>query len=470
MKTPNFCRISALLAQAKLPSRRSLSGFAKAGLFLLWVLLPSLALALPGMAAAANVGFTTLGLPVPKDVLVRSPHIPDEGQEDRKAEKTAGKAARAAEKAPHKGAEPRSGQAAGRNVRDGKGGKDGQDGQNTPEATVPKGPDDALRFDINVWYPTDSRRRRLLDYQGWTFRAAVRADVREGRHPLILFSHPSSGNRFTHHDAARGLAARGFIVAAVTHPFDNLDAMRNPYSMVMLARRVRDLSVTLDLLLADETFGPHIDTGRIGVAGLGAGATAAFLLGGALPDCSLWKNFCQKEDTRDPYCNPWGREAVEKNICPDLPLQASLADTRIRAVAAVEPGFGVLFSQRALASFHPPVLLVFGDREDHESIAKERIMLPGRFGRIVETRYVNRANLEAFMSPCPDTLARELPELCLGVDAETRGFAQERLVTYLADFFTRTLVNTVPRAMPDPPSPEELQTLARDTGKQDITH
>lgn len=409
------------------------------------------------MAAAGNVGFTSLGISVPREVLTGQPQVQDQGKDNERPGKAAGRPAKA------KAAQVPGVSDAGQGTQTQQ--SEGQEAQET----VRKGPDDAVRFDINVWYPTDSRRRRLLDYQGWTFRAGYRVDVREGRHPLILFSHPSSGNRFTHHDVAQGLAARGFIVAAVTHPFDNLDTMRNPYSIVMFARRVRDLSETLDLLLADETFGPHIDQARVGVAGLGSGATAAFLLGGALPDCSLWKNLCQKMDTRDPYCNPWAREAVEKNICPDLPMRASLADTRFKAVAAVEPGFGFLFSPDALVHYHPATLLVFGDRDEYESVGMERIILPGRFGRGVETRYVNRTSLGAFMSPCPDHLARELPELCLGVDEDTRAFAQDRLVAYLADFFTRMLVNSVPRTLPDPPSPEELAGVPKAASKLAIT-
>ena len=219
-------------------------------------------------------------------------------------------------------------------------------------------PERELNLDINVWYPTDSRRRRPYKLQSWSFRAAGKTAVSPGSWPLILLSHPSSGNRLTHHNTASDLAARGFIVAVMTHPFDNLDSMPDLYSWDLFVHRARDLRLLLDIILNHEHFAQSIDRERIGVLGFGAGGAAALLVGGALPDCTLWDTFCTGSDLRNPYCNSWAKNRIDKNICPALPLKHSLADVRVKACALVEPGFSMLFSHDALAWFYPPVLLV----------------------------------------------------------------------------------------------------------------
>ena len=81
-----------------------------------------------------------------------------------------------------------------------------------------------IRVDVNVWYPS-VRAPRSLSYAPWTIRGARNGKPVPGRFPLILLSHPSSGTRFSFHDTAAALAARGFVVAAPTHPRDCMENM-----------------------------------------------------------------------------------------------------------------------------------------------------------------------------------------------------------------------------------------------------
>ena len=155
-----------------------------------------------------------------------------------------------------------------------------------------------IRVDVNVWYPS-VRAPRSLSYAPWTIRGARNGKPVPGRFPLILLSHPSSGTRFSFHDTAAALAARGFVVAAPTHPRDCMENMDHLFLWEQLKDRALELSATMDLLLADKDIGPSIDPKRIGVLGYGSGATAALLLGGALPDCSGWMDYCRKAPQAD---------------------------------------------------------------------------------------------------------------------------------------------------------------------------
>ncbi len=327
------------------------------------------------------------------------------------------------------------------------------------QALVSSLPEQELRQDINIWYPTESRRRRTISLQSWTFRAANRAPVAPGRFPLILLSHPSAGSRFTLHNTASWLAARGYIVAALTHPRDNLDYMPAPYTWQMLMQRCQDIERVLDLLLGHEVFAQAIDEQRIGMAGFGAGGTCALLLGGALADCSLWTDFCKdaKGDeaqlNRDPYCNPWAVNRIGKDMCSQLPQKTSLADTRIKAVAAVNPSFTMLFSHEGLRYLYPSVLLVHSAGKRTERLEKEELQAFGqRFSFPPLQAVIEDADTGAFMAPCPEDLLNELPELCYSVDPKMRRQVHGRLMAALGDFFNRTLVQKLPRSLPEPPT------------------
>ena len=108
-----------------------------------------------------------------------------------------------------------------------------------------------IRVDVNVWYPS-VRAPRSLSYAPWTIRGARNGKPVPGRFPLILLSHPSSGTRFSFHDTAAALAARGFVVAAPTHPRDCMANMDHLFLWEQLKNRALELSATMDLLLADK--------------------------------------------------------------------------------------------------------------------------------------------------------------------------------------------------------------------------
>ena len=131
-----------------------------------------------------------------------------------------------------------------------------------------------IRVDVNVWYPS-VRAPRSLSYAPWTIRGARNGKPVPGRFPLILLSHPSSGTRFSFHDTAAALAARGFVVAAPTHPRDCMANMDHLFLWEQLKNRALELSATMDLLLADKDIGPSIDPKRPGLRQRRHGGPAA---------------------------------------------------------------------------------------------------------------------------------------------------------------------------------------------------
>lgn len=311
--------------------------------------------------------------------------------------------------------------------------------------------DPPLRLDINVWYP-GNRAPRELNYSPWTLYAARNSQPAEGRFPLIILSHATSGTRFSYHDTAARLASRGFVVAAPTHARDSMQNMDDLFTWPQLENRVRELTAVIDLLLADKDLAGCIDPGRIGALGFGTGATATLLLGGALPDCAPWAKYCTIAGASDAYCSNWVRGKIDA-LCTSFPLKSSLADPRIKAIAAVAPGYGMLFGPTSFRYFYPPLLLVIAEAEKVDKAelhAKAIARLPDLKAIVLE---LPEADAGALMAPCPPAIAAELPELCLSVSAETRANISRRLNNALTDFFLNHLgsASSVPQ-IPEPPA------------------
>lgn len=309
-----------------------------------------------------------------------------------------------------------------------------------------------LRLDVNIWYPS-VRPPRTLNYAPWTVSAARNGKAVEGRFPLLLLSHASPGTRFSYHDTAARMASYGFVVAAPTHARDCMDDMSLLFTWRQLESRVRELSGVIDLLLNDAELAASIDKNRIGLLGFGTGGAAALLLGGALPDCLSWPDYCARAGQQDIYCNRWARDRMD-GICHSLPLTKSLADPRIKAVAAVAPGFGMLFSSASFRYFHPPLLLIAAE---NDAMNRSELHV-GSIARLMNGKapYVSlpRADTGALMAPCPESLAAELPELCRSVSAEERKVIHQQMDDALSDFFLHFLGND--KNLPTIPPPPDL--------------
>ncbi|MGN0009595.1 MAG: alpha/beta hydrolase family protein [Desulfovibrionaceae bacterium] len=307
-----------------------------------------------------------------------------------------------------------------------------------------------LRLDINVWYPT-ARRPADLNYSPWTLHAARNAPPREGRFPVILLSHATAGTRFSYHELAAWLARNGFVVAAPTHPGDNMDDMHALYTLEQLSGRVHHLRTTLDILAGDAQLGPVLDLDRVGVAGFQAGATAALLMGGAGLDAAGWQRYCTDGKRDEHYCSRWAEQRIS-GLIASLPLRTPLEDARVKAVAAISPMYGMLLTAKALRSCTAGVLLVETEEDLHGGSANT--LLADRFPRPPALARLPQANEGGLMSACPRALAEELPELCHSVTPEQRLRLHHQLRGLLVSFFTTTLTSaSAPHEAVLPPEP-----------------
>lgn len=307
-----------------------------------------------------------------------------------------------------------------------------------------------MRLDINVWYPS-RRKPSKVRYGSCEFEVARNGLEAAGRFPLVLLSHDSPGTRFSHHETAAYLARAGFVAAAITHGEDNADNMPRLFTLRQLSGRVEQLRAALDVLVAHEEISRCIDPERVGVAGFGAGGTAALLLGGALPSARGWENYCPKAGPADSYCTDWARPRMQR-LAEALPLTASLADTRVKAVAVAAPAYGMLFDKEGLQWLYPPLLLIRAgiDGVNRPSLHADAILrglsAPPFFADLKDVK------AEAFMSACPPASHKETLVPVGGMPPEERSRALKRLNSLLGQFFLKTLGKADnPLHIPPPP-------------------
>lgn len=313
-------------------------------------------------------------------------------------------------------------------------------------------PENNVRLNINVWYPS-VRRPGLVQYNPWKILAARNGKEAVGRFPLLLLSHDSPGSRFSHHSLAAFLARSGFVVVAPTHHGDNTNDMQNLFTLRQLTQRVIQMKATLDTVLHHPETLHLIDPERIGIVGFGTGGTTALLMGGALLNKEGWKDYCAKAGPTDAYCSRWATARMG-SFMEALPLKHSLADQRIKAVAAVAPAYGMLFSKDSLKYFYPPLLLIGAEKDTVNRAPWHADALRDLFGKVPQFFTLKNADASSLMAPCPPGFERDLPELCTSVTPELRASIHAELEALLGNFFLTTLGDR--HNLPVIPAPPDL--------------
>lgn len=188
-----------------------------------------------------------------------------------------------------------------------------------------------------LWYPATGDGTTTLLFDSPIFKGVpVRSEaaVRPGRWPLVLLSHGIGGHWRSLSWLGAGLAQQGAVVIGVDHPgssFGDYDMRRS----LDHGSRVKDLTATLDALLADATMGPHIDPQRIYVAGFSLGGWTALSIGGLRGELDAYARYCAQSGHR--HCRDIARAGIDLKQLDGPTWNQSYRDSRVSAVAAIDP-------------------------------------------------------------------------------------------------------------------------------------
>jgi len=239
-----------------------------------------------------------------------------------------------------------------------------------------------------IWYPAAADAREEPQWIGppivpfFSAGSAARDAVPAAgpRRPLVILSHGFGGTASDLAWLGTALAAHGFVVVAVNHPGNNAleDHTVEGFSLMWL--RAVDLSAVIDAVLDDKTFTSQIDPARIGTAGHSLGGYTVVAVAGGITNPARIQAFCRSPEA-DALCAPppevsdmRQRSLALLSSDPDFRQRYSEAgnsrrDERVRAVFAMAPGLGPVFTPESLGKISIPVAIVTGSVDESVPLA-----------------------------------------------------------------------------------------------------
>jgi predicted dienelactone hydrolase len=309
-----------------------------------------------------------------------------------------------------------------------------------------------------VWYPAAaSAVEQPIEIPGMSElfvigRAARDANLAStlAKYPLVVLSHGTGGSALQMAWLGTAIAANGYIAVAVNHPGNNATEAYTAQGFSTWWERARDLSVVIDSMLADPTFGNHIDSHRIGAAGFSLGGYTMIEIAGGTTDVGSFRQFCASHPAevvcQSPPEFPTLVEDFNKLSTTDAPFQAALAhagdsyrDTRVRAVFAIAPPLGPAFRPAGLSAIAIPVRIIAGQADATVPIANgaeyfaanipgaKLTILPGNVGHYV------------FLDVCTAAGRKTLSLLCNDGEGVDREAVHASTATLAVEFFRKTL-------------------------------
>jgi len=306
---------------------------------------------------------------------------------------------------------------------------------------------------VTVWYPAalDAKEVSLdigppsaaLFKVGSAAPNAAFAD--DSRRPVILFSHGFGGDSRIMAWFTLPLARAGYVVIAVDHPGNNAMDKMTVGGAVIFWDRPGDLAAALDAAKADPTIGPHLDLGRLGVAGFSAGGFTAIAATGAHVDIARLQAFCNANPS-DGVCRPQSELPLSTGqmlgalSSPELaPEVAHSADDHsipgVRAAFAIAPAIVQAFDPASLRADEIPVAIILGEADP--------VAPPDTNGRLA-ARELRRAELKElpgvghydFLATCTPAGALAIP-VC--ADKVPQDPTHQAAIDMALAFFAKTL-------------------------------
>ena len=249
--------------------------------------------------------------------------------------------------------------------------------------------------------------------------------------PLVVISHGNGGWYRGHADTAEALTRAGFVVAALTHPGDNIqDQSRG----LRLTGRAPQLSALIDYMT--ETWnGPiRTDPDRIGAFGFSAGGFTVTSIIGGVSDAEAIQAHCAVQ----PEVFACRLVAMLGGL--DLAnWQPETRDIRVRAAVIAAPALGLSFTDESLAAITIPVQL--WQAADDQILPSPYNAEPvrDRLGGTVNYHRVENAGHYDFLTSCAPEMKTAMPELCTSAAGFDRGAFKVAFNAEVVRFFREAL-------------------------------
>ena len=256
------------------------------------------------------------------------------------------------------------------------------------------------------------------------------------KHPLVVFSHGAGGNGSGYAWFGQYLASHGYLVAMVYHYRANTFDSSALYVRNRLWQRPRDVSLDITHLLADKTWGPHIDPNQIGAAGHSQGGFTALWLGGAKVNPDLFVAY-QRGWKNNQVVPSYLREQMQLDAEPAV----NVRDDRVKAAFAMAPGdiqgFGM--DEAGLRQMTVPAYIIVG-AADTATPPKENAEFAAKYIPHAKLDVLaGQVSHEIFDNECDQVGRDNYPDACIDAPGVDRAKLHEYIGNAALKFFDANL-------------------------------
>jgi predicted dienelactone hydrolase len=218
------------------------------------------------------------------------------------------------------------------------------------------------QIDAFVFYPTNSKPDSTYAdnrvYRG--FKAKKDSPISDGKYPLYILVHGTSGNWKNLSWLAKVLSQEAIVVSANYPSYTTGQA--SPESVLKPWDQPKDVSFIITQMLEGK-YRNHIDSSKIAVIGHSLGGYTAMAVLGAIIDLSKYVEFCSREtDKSCQYFNKALTQVTQENI---LLAKQHLYDERVRASIALAPGFVESMTEQSLEALKKPMLIISAGKDEN---------------------------------------------------------------------------------------------------------
>ena len=256
------------------------------------------------------------------------------------------------------------------------------------------------------------------------------------KHPLVVFSHGAGGNGSGYAWFGQYLASHGYLVAMVYHYRANTFDSSALYVRNRLWQRPRDVSLDITHLLADKTWGPHVDPNQIGAAGHSQGGFTALWLGGAKVNPDLFVAY-QRGWKNNQVVPSYLREQMQLDAEPAV----NVRDDRVKAAFAMAPGdiqgFGM--DEAGLRQMTIPAYIIVG-AADTATPPKENAEFAAKYIPHAKLDVLlGQVSHEIFDNECDQVGRDNYPDACIDAPGVDRAKLHEYIGNAALKFFDANL-------------------------------
>lgn len=296
---------------------------------------------------------------------------------------------------------------------------------------------------MSIWYPAAGAAPEGLVGKNIVFRRTQvleRPSMKQGKYPLLVFSHGSGSRMESMGWLAAALVKAGAMVVAVNHPGSTSNDS-SPRRSARFWERPQDLSAALDHILADPVFGPNIDQGRIYTLGFSLGGMAVLGTLGLRMDRDVYAGYCGVWP-KSPDCLFFGKGNVDFRLLDQAKFNASHEDPRLAGTIAIDPGMVSGMTPESIAAAEKPVLVI--------NLGTDETLWPtvnvGKNGLDLETRLKNAAYLQiapadhySFLPECTENAQQLLKEegedpICDDPEGSDRADVHRQVIEAIVQF------------------------------------